>query len=384
MLKSSKQFRDLFQFKDGEIHFNNAGVAPMFCSTTKTVKDLIDSSCDRGIHNFESVMESYEKSRKQIARLLKTSVDSVALTQNCATALSMVAYGLPLNAGENIVTWENEYSSNAYVWHRVCGKKNVEVRRAPWESSGELDLQKLLDQIDNKTTAVVFSWYQSQTGYETPLAPVIDKAKSLGAWVIVDIIQGAGIAPFDFEQYPIDIACFGAHKWLCGPLGSGVLAFKDNCYKKLEVLLEGGMSYGFPQEYFDLEVELVESARRFEPGGSLIWTSVACGQSCEELDKFGLDSIYRIAMQHRGALVSLVESLGGTVVGSKTGENSNPSVLFNIPRVDNVLLMDRLGEEKISCSLKKLGLRLSPHAFNTKKEVQFAQQVIADFAERRV
>jgi selenocysteine lyase/cysteine desulfurase len=99
---------------------------------------------------------------------------------------------LPRFASGKILTRDNEYSSNAYVWHRLAKASGLSLETCAWAADGSLDTAKLCDAIEAQTKIVTVSWVQNQTGAETDLAMLSATCKKVGDWLVVDAIQGAG------------------------------------------------------------------------------------------------------------------------------------------------------------------------------------------------
>ena len=51
---------------------------------------------------------------------------------------------------------------------------------------------------------------------------IVEKAHSVGAYVLLDSFQALGTVPFDVQRLNVDFCTGGVLKWLCGGAGDGL------------------------------------------------------------------------------------------------------------------------------------------------------------------
>ena len=256
-----ERFRADFAFDPNVVLFNTAGVAPM---STGAEAAIVAESRSRAL--LSQASRIYEQARGSFARLTGARPEDVALMQTCAAAISQVALGLALRPGDEIVTTDQEYPSNAYPWYAAAQRASALIRVVRSQPDYSLPTESVLTAIGPQTRVVAVSWVQFQTGAVLDLRAISDACRRHGAWLVVDAIQGLGVMPFDLLQLGVDAVCGGTHKWLCGPLGQGFLALAPGRAAELAPLLHGAMTYGTPEDAVDPSRPPRPDARRFEPG----------------------------------------------------------------------------------------------------------------------
>ncbi len=367
-------FRKYFDLDPHFIHLNNAGCAPLTTRALTATTEALKAHAHQGFHWRPQFTQTLIDTKAQIAKFLGTKPDYVAMTPNCATAISTVARGLEFHKDDEILTWDQEYPTNAYIWHRVAKESGAKVVVLDSEKNFEVNLDKMLSKINKHTRVVAISWVQSVAGAITPLKPILEACNKVGAWLVVDAFQGLGCLPFKMSDYPGIVITTGTQKWLCGPLGHGILAFSDDRYLELKPMFEGAMTFGGVDKT-DLSKDYIPSAARFEPGTPLILTVIGAAASISCIEEFGLENIREKNITLRDHLLKGLQNQDAKIFGTLNSQNSGPHVTF-IPRKNFETCKKNLDHNRISYVTKLNGFRLSPHAFNTIQELDQALECL--------
>jgi pyridoxamine--pyruvate transaminase len=84
---------------------------------------------------------------------------------------------------------------------------------------------------DVRLIAVVHS--ETPSGTMNPVREVADPARRHGALLIVDVVSSLGAAPFEFDEWGVDVAVAGPHKCLGGVPGSALMAVSERAWDKI-------------------------------------------------------------------------------------------------------------------------------------------------------
>jgi len=298
--------------------------------------------------------------------LIGCTADDVAFFQTCASALTQVAFGLPLRAGDQIVRLAQEYPSNAYPWHRAAERAGAEVVVVGSGSGPDyaVDHDALCAAIGPRTRVVAVSAVQYQTGARVDLARVVDAAHAHGAVVVADAIQALGVQPFDMAALGVDAVCGGTHKWLMGPLGHGFLAVTPALRDRLTPILHGAITYGTPDDPVDHEKPTRGDIRRFEPGTPHLLGACAGAASIELLLAVGVERLKAEAM----AMAALVEERARRAGAVVRARHDSPFVVV-VPSGDPAATANRLRDRGVAVGVRAGGLRVTPHGFNRAQDV---------------
>lgn len=364
----SEQFRADFAFDLDVVLFNNAGVAPMSRYAEAALQKM-SHHLRRGWFDLDAALRLYEQARVSFARLTGARPEDVAMMQTCAAAISQVALGLSLRPGDEIVLADQEYPSNAYPWHVAAQRASALIRVVRSQPDFSLPTETIIAAIGPQTRVVAVSWVQFQTGAVLDLPALSQACRRVGAWLVVDAIQGLGVLPFDLTSMGVDAVCGGTHKWLCGPLGQGLLALAPGRAAELTPLLHGAMTYGTPDDPVDPSRAPRPDAKRFEPGAPPLLASVAGAAAIDRLLTLGIDNVHQAALRISDRLITGLATRGARLLLPVGSALRSPIVTF-VPRGNVEAVAARLSANKVACARRAGGIRLSPHAFNQPSDVE--------------
>jgi L-cysteine/cystine lyase len=195
----------------------------------------------------EELMETRERIRGEIAAVLGTTADLVALTDSTTRSCQTVVRGLALGPDDEIVTTDEEHFGLTSQLHR-SGARVVMV---------EADEDAVLAAVTPRTRLVAVSHVLWTTGRRLDLARL---RQARGPLLLVDGAQSAGAIPVDLAG--ADFYTVSAQKWLCGPDPSGALFVRAP--DRLPVALPSA----FSQQSHEDDGSFVpkDGARRFDSG----------------------------------------------------------------------------------------------------------------------
>ncbi|MFZ9887227.1 MAG: aminotransferase class V-fold PLP-dependent enzyme [Myxococcota bacterium] len=375
---SLERFRASFEPIAPLLALNAAGISRC-CRPAIEAISTTAAGMARGVAAIPEILDVHEAARASVGRLVGAPAERVSMFHTCAAALSQVALGFPLGTGDEIVTWDQEYPSNAYPWYVAARRAGGRVVAVPSAPNLEVETPRLVEAIGPRTRIVAISWVQYQTGALTDLHHVAEACRRVGAWLVVDAAQALGVLPFDLEQFGVDVVCGASHKWLTGPIGHGFAAFAEGRLEELEPLAHGAITYGTPDERTDPMRSPRQDPRRFEPGTPLALGAAGMGAAIELLLRCGVDVIGAEALRLADRLSAGLRELGHEVLGHREGSSRSPIVTF-LPGAELPVVRAALDAAQISYSLRAGGVRLSPHAYNTDEDIDVVLQVLSSTA----
>ncbi len=165
--------------------------------------------------------------RREIGTLINAPEEELALTQNTTMGMSILANGLDLEPGDEIVTTDQEHGGGISPWLLRQRRHGAVVRQIALGAAVEGGPEGVIDAfaaaITPRTRVVMFSQVTSLLGIKLPAEELCALARERGALSIVDGAQVVGQMPVDVKAMGCDAYVTSGHKWLLAPKGTGLL-----------------------------------------------------------------------------------------------------------------------------------------------------------------
>lgn len=373
----NQTIRALFPVTEEYVYMNHATVSPLSTRVRDGMAALVDDVTRNGSVNYEEWRQTYERTRESAARLVNARAHEIAFMRNTSDALSAVANGIDWREGDNVVTCNVEFPANVYPWMRLCEERGIAMKFAE-ERSGRVDTGELLSTVDDRTRVVTISWVQFASGFRSDLARIGKFCRERNILFVVDAIQGLGGLKLDVDRDYVDAFAADAHKYLLGPEGIALLYVSDRVIDRIKPTVVGWTSVNNYEQYLDYRLDYREGAGRFECGTLNSAGVYGLGAGIELFLEVGPETIESYLLELSNYLAERLTSKGYEVVSPRgAGERSaivtckhdrhTPRDLYRLLRAKNILTAPRVNR-----------LRISPHFYNTREEVDGLVDALPD------
>lgn len=350
-------------------YLNHAGIAPMPARVARAVSSALEASQSDPLDFFvTTLLPAIESARARLARLMGVPAAHLALVKNTGHALSLVADSLILEPGDNIVSADCEYPSVVYPWNAQKWR-GIETRLARTRPDGTIGLADIAAKMDDRTRVVTLSWVQFGTGFRTDLAALTQMAHAKNALVVADVIQGLGALPCKIEEWGVDIAATGSHKWLCAPSGTGGLYVAPHALERMRLLNMGAASVVNVEAFDPLTFTPKPTVQRYEEGSPNSLGIVGLDAALSLLEEVGMDAIAARILSLTAYGAELLDAKGYKVCSPRADDNRAGLLLFRHPRHANETLLQTLADAGVTAAVRGGKVRFSPHFYNTGAEM---------------
>jgi len=267
----------------------------------------------RGVHTLSHrATEAYEGARDSIAAFINAASRSeTVFTSGTTAAINLVAQSWcrpRLLAGDKILITHLEHHSNIVPWQLVCEQTGAELVVCPINERGEIELDRMLSLIDERTRMVAVSHVSNALGTVLPLAEIVSEAHRRDIPVLVDGAQAVPHMQVDVRTLDCDFYAFSGHK-MFGPTGIGILYGKESLLDSMPPWQGGG----------DMILEVTfdgttwnELPYKFEAGTPNISGAVGLGAAVKYLQSVGMEQVLRHEqelLQYLAARLSAIDGL---------------------------------------------------------------------------
>ena len=349
-------------------YFDHAAVAPLPKPSRATVVQWADDFSQHGDVHWSEWAARLERLRQRAAARFGARPQEIALIHSTTEGISLVAEGYPWREGDNVVVFQGEFPSNLYPWMNLASR-GVETRWVTTHNE-RYDLKDVEAVCDARTRIVAVSWVGYATGWRNDIAALAEIAHRHGALLMVDAIQGLGVLPIDVGQLPIDFFAADGHKWMLGPEGAGLLFIRQEHLERLRPLGVGWNSVKHAGQHAKIELDLKQSASRYEGGTPNIVGLSGLESSFELLSRYRLEELADRIFQITDLACARLESLGATIASDRSEAHRSGIVSFTLGELDLRAVRRYCLQQRVALSHRNGRLRISPHAYNTPDDVE--------------
>ena len=313
----------------------------------------------------------------RLAAILGGAPGSVQIQPNASIGLSTIVSCFDFHTSEQnkIVTTALDFPSMQYVW-AAQEQVGAEIELVHSDDGITVATDEIVDAIDDTTALVAMSHVSFRSSAAVDVAPIVERAHHYGARVLLDVYQSAGAVPLKASEWGVDFLIGGTIKWLCGGPACGYLYVRPDLQRELQPRLTGWVAHEMPFEFAPPPMRYSESVRRFAQGTPSIPALYSVLPGLEIIDQVGVPSIRAESERRTQMMVDFALERGWKVNSPRDVNHRGGSVMIYVD--DGPAMVKRLAERKVFVDCRPgVGLRMSPHFFNTDEEVLEALEILA-------
>jgi isopenicillin-N epimerase len=235
----------------------------LLASHPRSVRDAIERHRKGLDENPALYVESHSLDAKAVresaAAYLGAAPEEVALTDSTTMGLALLYSGLPLKAGDDVLTTTHDHYATHESLRLATLRAGASLRKVALYERGEnATAQGMTEAVRKaiipKTRVIAITWVHSCTGVRTPVKAIADVVASVNAGrapeqhilLCVDGVHGFGVEDVTMADLGCDFFAAGTHKWIFGPRGTGIVWGKAEHWARLSPIIPhfGSAAYG--------------------------------------------------------------------------------------------------------------------------------------------
>ena len=364
--------RARFILQPGTAYMNNASLGMPPASVAEAVGAGYEALSQEPLHGKHDLGEVVAgRVVPGLAALLGANQDEVVLTRNASEALHMGAVGVRLEPGDEVLVTSQEHPAGRRPWDYRATRHGVKVNTvfipSPFES--EAQVVGLVEDAITPATRVIAFCHVTRGGHLYPVRQLCAIARERGIVSHVDGAQAVGMFPVDLHDLGCDTYSASLHKWLLGPMGTGVFYVRTDARERVRSAFAPDGSGG------TLDYQ--------PPGTSSLPTRAALAASLDFVETVGIDNIAARTRYLSDYLKTRLASMPGvTILSGPTPATSCPgSTIFEQEGVDAIEAV-ALVAERASIHIDEHqrdghnAIRISTHVYNTTAEIDRLADVL--------
>jgi kynureninase len=278
-----------------------------------------------------------------------------------------------------VVYSELNFPTVMYVWE-AQRRRGAEIVTVPSRDGVTIDTQDMLEAIDERTLIVPLSHVLFQSSYVQDLPAIVARAHEVGALVLADCYQSTGTVPFSVRELDVDMACGGSVKWLCGGPGAAYLYVRPSLRERMEPALTGWMAHAEPFAFEPGPQRYAEDATRLLHGSPAVPALYAARSGYEIIAEAGLPAI---RAKSEAQTTRLLERAAERGLGSRSPrdpQRRGGTVTIEVSHGPAMVAALAQREILVDCR-PDVGLRVSPHFYNTDDELDAFLDAVCEIQE---
>ena len=324
--------------------------------------------------------------------------EEVAITNSTTMGLSFVYQGLPLAAGDEILTTAHDHFVHHESVRLACERSNATFRKISLfddiNKVSELDIvDRIRKAVSQKTRVLGVTWVHSSTGLKLPIREIaaavseINKNRSNSERIIliVDGVHGFGVEDVDIAATGVDFFIAGTHKWIFGPRGTGIIWAKEANWKRLRMVFPAFAMETFGAWASGTKLTAPMQASWIVPGGfhafEYEWALPAAFEFHKRIGRSRVAArIHELNDQCKKGLARM----RNVKLHTPLGDNLSAGLIaFDIDGMKPGEVVDKLRAKRIIASTSPYAIshaRLAPSLLNTEQEVEETLRAVRDMA----
>ncbi len=310
-----------------------------------------------------------------VANLIGAEARDVTLIHNLTIGSALIASCLDFSGPRNRIVYSDlHFPTISYLWQ---GWKKYGAEPYVIESDGIwTETEKYLNAIDERTKLVALSHVYFRSGGLQDVKPIIDRAHEVGALVMLDSYQAAGVIPIDVKALNVDILATGVLKWLCGGPGAAFMYVRRDLQPQFMPAIRGWLSDKEPFEFHMPNVNFAEGMHRFLTSSIQVPCLHTARPALKMFGEIGLEAIREKSLALTDRLIERCDEYGFQVNSPREKQRRggaltiDPLGLKKHSTLTTKTVCDELIRRRFIVDYRPpLGIRIAPHFYNTLDEI---------------
>ncbi|MDH3251888.1 MAG: aminotransferase class V-fold PLP-dependent enzyme [Ignavibacteria bacterium] len=368
-----KFVRSQFPLSTERIYLNTGGLGASPYPVIQAVQSKMNEL--EGMSETGHTEQLWKEIKNVMARLLGCDEGEIALVRNTTEGINIVANGLPIEKGDEIILSTQEHVANALTWLALARRVGAQLRLfEPSTISQKENLDRIERLITRNTRVISIPHAVTTTGLILPVREIAELARAKKIWYFVDGAQTPGMFRFSLHEMGCDAFAASGHKWLMGPKETGLLYVRKEMLDTIQAKHIGAYSDG-GYDFLKGTMELNPTAQRYEYGTVSVPLRVGLKAAFEFIDRIGIDTIWKRDQALSTRLFNGLRDIPHVKVLSPADDSMRSAMItFMHETIPHLKLQEHLNTFNLRTRSVSEGglaaLRVSPHIYNSFEEVE--------------
>jgi cysteine desulfurase/selenocysteine lyase len=319
--------------------------------------------------------------RTSLGKLIGGTAEEISINTGTSSGLAAVAAGLEWTPGDEVLVARGEFPAHFTTWLPMqarCGLKVVVVR--PRERF--LTADDFIAHLSSRTRLVSTSLVRFDDGVRLDAPRLARACHQAGALLVLDAAQCAGAMPIDVRALEVDFLVASGYKWLLSPYGTGFFWARAELIEQMRPGPFYWMALEEAEKFHTLSTgvyKMARGARRWDSPETASFTNLAAMEaSLALLLRIGVQAVWEHGRRLTALMIDRLPRDRCVLASPALAEARGPYACLAARKPEmTVQLFEKLREAQIFVSMREGAMRISPHLYNTERDIDRLLAVLA-------
>lgn len=364
-----EQVRARYPAQEPLLNLNNAAVSPPPRAVEQAVIEafrLVSRNPD--VNMWTRLDANLPSVKGALAALVDCDPAEIALNRNSTEGLSTVIFGVTMQPGDEVVVSEWDYPSALGGWQQRASREGIRVVTVRFDPLADDDaiVSAYASALTARTRVMQLTHMLHWTGRVLPAERLCELARERGVLSLVDGAQTFAQMPVSFRSLGCDFFVTSLHKWLGAPVGNGMLIARRDRIASTWPLMAP----------FEDVPDRIDKFDHWNLGTYNSALQAGIAPAIEIHREVGVQAMHARLRELTRYWVALARGIRGFRLHTPLDDERLAAVsLFSIAGADMRHVERELRDRhqvhvKYRCAGSIEGLRVSPHVYTRKAELQ--------------
>jgi isopenicillin-N epimerase len=320
----------------------------------------------------------YEELRAKVGALINANGREMALVQNATVAINLVANGLDLKPGDEVLLTDQEHQGALGGWDLKAKRYGIVVKKIPIAipaNDPETIVKSFAGAITSRTRVIAVPHITSRYGIILPVRQLCELGRQRGLFTLIDGAQAVGQIRVNVRELGCDAYASSPHKWLFAPPGNGLLYIRAERMKDVWATLGSSNWDNYKPE------DGIFRLMQFGTGNLSNQVGLEAGLDFHL--RVGPERCERRVLELSNRLRAGLQKIKSVTILSPTHPAmAGAIVTYGINGIEGTRLMDELWNRK-KIRVRAQGataVRQSSHIYNSPEEIDATLEIVSALA----
>jgi len=320
--------------------------------------------------------------RTSLAKLIGGGTEEIAITTGTSSGLAAVATGLDWKPGDEVLIARGEFPAHFTTWLPMQARHGLKVIVVePRERF--LTADDFIAHIGPRTRLVSTSLVRFDDGVRLDAARIARACHDAGALLLLDAAQSAGAMPIDVRALGADFVTASGYKWLLSPYGTGFFWARAELIEHMRPGPFYWMALEDAERFHTFSTgvyKLAEGARRWDSPETASFNNLAAmDASLSLLLHIGVETVWEHSRRLTAMMIDRLPRDRFVLASPASADARSTYACVAARKQEKTAhLFEKLRAAQIFVSLREGALRISPHLYNSERDIDRLVAVLDD------